>query len=89
MLVKFSYSASRRILPVDRGGQKTAHPKNGPPHKPRKRRRPSPQATPIEERHTRAASGEGCRLSVVELPRRTAPAVVKSALAELFEPSVA
>ena len=61
MLVKFSYSASRRVSPVDRGGKKRHIPKNGPPHKPRKRRDRARERAEWSSA-ARAASGEGCRL---------------------------
>lgn len=64
MLVKFPYSASRRIF-----ARQPRRSKNGTPRRTGRRTsrgngddRARPQATPIEERHTRAASGEGCRL---------------------------
>ena len=91
MLVKFPYSASRRIF-----ARRARRSKNGTPEEraaaqaaetattePARKQRRSKNGTPEQ----RAAKVAAC--TVVEHPRRTAPAVVKSALAELFEPSVA
>jgi hypothetical protein len=91
MLVKFPYSASRRIF-----ARRPRRSKNGTPEEraaaqaaetattePAHKQRRSKNGTPEQ----RAAKVAAC--TVIELQRGTAPAVAKTALAELFKPSAA